>query len=1036
MTHVPHSDSELFRAAVELEPEQRAAFLDRACGDNSRLRDEVESLLRAHDPNDSFLQTPVVAVTTAQPRSERLGTMVGPYKIREQIGEGGFGVVYVAEQEKPVRRKVALKVIKLGMDTRDVIARFEAERQALALMDHPNVARVLDAGASESGRPYFVMELVQGVTITEFCDRNRLPARARVELFIDVCRAVQHAHQKGIIHRDLKPSNVMVTLHDGKPVVKVIDFGVSKALSQQLTEKSIYTAYGQMIGTPSYMSPEQAEMSGLGIDTRSDIYSLGVLLYELLTGRTPLDANRLRASGYAEIMRIIREEEPPRPSLRVSTLGDQATVIAQARHTDPQQLRRDLFGELDWIVMKCLEKDRSRRYETANGLARDIERYLGNEPVEACPPSTWYRLTKTARKHCKLCLTAGAFMLLLIGGAMLASWLAVRARFAERQAIEARDSAEQALHNEQIARADAVAARSRAESFSQRLREATHLADEGIEQFNRGNWTAAHASFQRAQDVESELWSIYAHRAALYLRLGLWDEAKRDYDERRRISAHSDARTLYEHAVLQLATGDDAGYRQTCQELLQQAESLDFNYYLICASTISPDPGVDAAEITRRSEDRLTAQFSDLNSFLTWRAHLRAGNLARSQQRLEWETPAPTETPGGVHRVSHAYRAILFQEQGKTAEAQAELATIERAIDEWTREMLDNGIGTLPVDWWGWLEAQIVVREARTLLGMSRQEDPRLAELRERSLAVIDRGDAKSIVTQAREQLQRQDWKAAAASFSQLLDHMPLTIRGSSPHMQYCLEMVQNPELFERLSVLRPNDSRLWLAKGRWLANQKRWAEAVADYHQALRCFGEHIAATGTKIPVRLQRHRANMLFELAMLLHLSDSAVEYQKLCASIEARQAESDDPFSFSCLSRALTLGESGLSDSSTTVHWGQIAADAQPDSAWNVFSLGVTQYRAGDFDAAEKSCEKSLEVHPTWYGRGVNYIVLAMACQRLDRHDDALKWLEQARGWLEDVERRKDASELGLANSDYLSDWLNALVLLPEAEAIIE
>ena len=394
MTHKPLSDSEIFRAAAKLTPDQRPAYLDEACGDNRPLRDEVESLLRAHDPDGSFLGSPAIAATINQPISERPGSIIGPYKLREQIGEGGFGVVYVAEQERPIRRKVALKVIKPGMDTKDVTARFEAERQALALMDHPNVARVLDAGTTDSGRPYFVMELVQGVTITDFCNRNNLPTRQRLALFADVCRAVQHAHQKGIIHRDLKPSNVMVTLHDGKPVAKVIDFGVSKALSQQLTEKSIYTAYGQMIGTPTYMSPEQAEMSGLGIDTRSDIYSLGVLLYELLTGQTPLDAKRLRSTAYAEILRLIREEEPPRPSLRVSTLGEQATMIAQQRHTDPHQLRRDLSGELDWIVMKCLEKDRSRRYETATGLARDIERYLSDEPVEACPPSKLYRLRK------------------------------------------------------------------------------------------------------------------------------------------------------------------------------------------------------------------------------------------------------------------------------------------------------------------------------------------------------------------------------------------------------------------------------------------------------------------------------------------------------------------------------------------------------------------------------------------------------------------------------------------------------------------
>jgi serine/threonine protein kinase/tetratricopeptide (TPR) repeat protein len=409
-------EQSIFIAALERDPHERDAFLDEACAGDFPLRRRIDRLLATHEKAIDFMDQPAgrLAPTSNQPPVARPGAQIGPYKLREEIGEGGFGVVFVAEQEKPVRRKVALKIIKPGMDTKDVIARFEAERQALALMDHPNVARVLDAGATDSGRPYFVMELVHGVPITEFCDKNKLSTRERLLLFADICRAVQHAHQKGIIHRDLKPSNIMVTLHDGKPVAKVIDFGVSKALSQQLTEKSIYTAYGQMIGTPSYMSPEQAEMSGLGIDTRSDIYSLGVLLYELLTGTTPLDAKRLCASAYAEILRIIREEEPQRPSLKISTLGEQATVIAQHRHTEPAQLRRELSGELDWIVMKCLEKDRARRYETANALARDIERHLHDEPVEACPPSVGYRLSKFARRNVRVLATSAVLGLALL----------------------------------------------------------------------------------------------------------------------------------------------------------------------------------------------------------------------------------------------------------------------------------------------------------------------------------------------------------------------------------------------------------------------------------------------------------------------------------------------------------------------------------------------------------------------------------------------------------------------------------------------
>src|SRR5438067_1757790 len=357
----------IFLAARERPAADRAAYLAEACRGDAGLRARVEALLAAEPDLGGFLEPPAPtsdftgAASTAVPA----GTVIGPYKLLEQIGEGGFGVVFVAEQTHPVRRKVALKVLKPGMDSRQVVARFEAERQALAIMDHPNIARVFDGGATESGRPYFVMELVKGVPVTEFCDRNHLTPRQRLELFVSVCRAVQHAHQKGVIHRDLKPSNVMVTVHDTTPVVKVIDFGVAKALGHELTDRTLFTGFAQMIGTPLYMSPEQAGQSGLDVDTRSDIYSLGVLLYELLTGTTPFDKERLRTAGYDEIRRIIREEEPVKPSTRFSTLGQASATVSANRQSDAKRLRQLFRGELDWIVMKALEKDRNRRYESA-----------------------------------------------------------------------------------------------------------------------------------------------------------------------------------------------------------------------------------------------------------------------------------------------------------------------------------------------------------------------------------------------------------------------------------------------------------------------------------------------------------------------------------------------------------------------------------------------------------------------------------------------------------------------------------------------
>jgi serine/threonine protein kinase/Flp pilus assembly protein TadD len=428
----------------------RAAYLDQVCSGDAALRGRVEGLLRACEREDSFLEVPACALTVEIPAvAERPGMSIGPYELMERIGEGGMGMVFVAEQTRPVRRKVALKIIKPGMDTEQVVARFEAERQALAMMDHPNIAKVLDAGATESGRPYFVMELVRGLPITEYCDGERLSITARLELFVLVCRAVQHAHQKGIIHRDLKPSNILVTLHDGVPVPKVIDFGVAKAMGRSLTEKAVYTAFTQLIGTPLYMSPEQVELSGLDVDTRSDIYSLGVLLYELLTGTTPFDQETLRKAALDEMRRIIREEEPPGPSTRLSTLGEALTTTSAKRSSDPRRLNRSVRGELDWIAMKALEKDRRRRYETAGDFAADVMNYLASRPVAACPPSASYRLAKFARRNRGVLTTMAIVSSALMAGTVVSTWQAIRAQAGQRQARanlkKAREAVDQML---------------------------------------------------------------------------------------------------------------------------------------------------------------------------------------------------------------------------------------------------------------------------------------------------------------------------------------------------------------------------------------------------------------------------------------------------------------------------------------------------------------------------------------------------------------------------------------------------------------
>ncbi len=472
------------RAGIE-----RDAYVKGVCDGNPALWDRIQNLLRLHQESGGLLDVPLPGIdaTVDLSLSEQPGMSIGPYRLLQQVGEGGFGVVYMAEQHQPVRRKVALKVIKPGMDTKEVIARFEAERQALAMMDHPNIARVLDAGTTDSDRPYFVMELVSGIPITEYCSEQRFGARERLELFTRVCHAVQHAHQKGIIHRDIKPSNVLVTEHDGHPVPKVIDFGVAKAINQQLTERTIFTQFQQMVGTPMYMSPEQAQLSGLDVDTRTDVYSLGVLLYELLTGTTPFERKRFSEAAYDEIRRMIREEEPPKPSTRVSTLGESASRISGNRKTDVRKLRQLMRGELDWIVMKALEKERGRRYETALSFSQDVQRFLGDEAVLARPPSRSYLIHKFVCRHRSAVLVTCALVGLLCSGVVgtTTGWIdAVRARQKmeqrEHEAIEAKDRAVKAESKAKEALVQADEQRERAVRTASDLRVHAYVSDIGL----------------------------------------------------------------------------------------------------------------------------------------------------------------------------------------------------------------------------------------------------------------------------------------------------------------------------------------------------------------------------------------------------------------------------------------------------------------------------------------------------------------------------------------------------------------------------